>query len=82
MRWGVSDFHTGPALIGSAEALQSSDIDGGESESAMLNRVLGGYEVGAMLNNGNVLKALLAGLPFWGVRDAANSARLQGGSLG
>lgn len=82
MRWGFSDFHTGPALIGSAEALQSSDIDGGESESAMLSRVLGGYEVGAMLNNGNVLKALLAGLPFWGVRDAATLRPLTRGLAG
>lgn len=82
MRWGFLDFHTGPALIGSPEALQSSDIDGGESESAMLNRVLGGYEVGAMLNNGNVLKALLAGLPFWGVRDGATLRPLTRGLAG
>ncbi|KAF6226859.1 hypothetical protein HO133_008300 [Letharia lupina] len=48
-------------------ALQSGDIDGSDSEYAKLHQILAGYEFGAVLNNGNVLKALLAGLPFWGI---------------
>lgn len=59
---------SGAALTFCFQALQEQSISGGDSVSANLHELLkGSTEVGATLNNGNVEKALLVGLPFWGV---------------
>ena len=61
---------TGPVLTVDWTALQyqGNNISESDSEPAKLHKILGGEnQVGAMLNNGNVAKALVAGLPFWGV---------------
>ena len=58
----------GVALTFCFQALQGQSITGSDSVSAKLHQILRkSAEVGATLNNGNVEKALVAGLPFWGV---------------
>ncbi len=47
---------------------QGSVIAGADGEASVLQQILGGSsEVGATLNNANVVKAFVVGLPFWGV---------------
>ena len=46
-------------------------LQGTDSVSRGLNDILKGTpQAGATRNNGNVVKALVAGLPFWGVKPA------------
>ena len=46
-----------------------------DSESTNLSSVLHKDQAGAVLNSGSVLKALLVGLPFWGVKAAVTSSQ-------